>query len=502
MKTKSLAIVLCSLFALQVSAGDFKEDKMKNWHQWRGPTANGVALNANPPLKWDEKTNIKWKVAIPGESSATPIVWGDKVFVISAVKTEKKGKVAANAKAKPQTKNRQFTEAQREEFRKRFAKRQKQNKQAGGNQKTGKTQRKGRFGGGQRRGGRRGGFGFGSRTPTNIHKFNIICLDRKTGKVVWQKTANEVLPHEGKHGTGSFAPCSPVTDGKNLYVSFGSRGIYCYDLDGNLKWKRDLGKMSIARSFGEGTSPAVHNGTLIVNWDHEDDSYIYALDTSTGKDKWKIARDERTTWATPLIVEHKGKTHVITSASKRIRSYDLETGKVNWECGGNTRNVIPSPVYSNGVVYCFSGFFGASGLAIPIDSEGDITDSDKIVWKVNRGTPYVPSPMLYEGQIYFFQGNRGTLSTVDAKTGKQVYGQKRIPDMRQVYASPVGAGGHVFLSGRDGATHVIKHGKNYEFVGTNKLDGELDASPAIVGNQIFLRSKTHVYCIAEGSDTE
>lgn len=502
MKTKLLAIVLCSLFASQLSAGDFKHDKMKNWPQWRGPTANGVAIDANPPLKWDEKTNIKWKVAIPGESSATPIVWGDKVFVIAAVKTDKKGKVDPNAKAQPQRKRQTFTKKQIEEFRKRFAKRRKQNQQAGGNRKTGKTQRKGRSGGRQRRGGRRGFFGFGSRTPTNIYKFNVICLDRKSGKVVWQKTANEVLPHEGKRSDASFAPCSPVTDGKNLYVSFGSRGIYCYDLNGNLKWKRDLGKMDIVMSFGEGTSPVVHNGTVIVNWDHQGDSFIYALDSETGKNKWKVARNERTTWATPLIVEHKGRTHVITSASNRIRSYDLETGKVIWECSGMTRNVIPSPLASNGYVYCFSGFRGNSGMAISLDSKGDVSDSDKVLWHVDRGTPYVPSPLLYGEQIYYLQRNSGILSSVDVKTGKQLFANKRLPDLRTVYASVVGAGGYVFITDRSGATRIVKHGPKFESIGTNKLEAVINSSPAIVGNQIFMRSNTHVYCISRSSDTE
>jgi outer membrane protein assembly factor BamB len=330
-----------------------------------------------------------------------------------------------------------------------------------------------------------------------MHKFDVICLDRSTGNTLWRKTAREIAPHEGHHNTSNFAPSSPVTDGEKLYVSFGSRGLYCYDLNGNQLWSKDLGQMQIKNTFGEGASPAVHGNTLVVNWDHEGDSFIVALDASTGDQKWRQPRDEGSTWATPLIVSRNGRVQVITNGQNRCRSYDLATGELIWECGGQGPNPIPSPVLFEDKAILMTGFRTFQAYAIPLDATGDITDTDKIDWKLDDGTPYVSSPLLYGGTLYFTKERSGLMTSVDADTGQIKIRPQRLPNVNDLYASPVGAAEKVYFSSREGRTVVLKHAPELEVLAVNELDGPIDASPAIVGKEMFIRTATHLYCIAE-----
>ena len=347
------------------------------------------------------------------------------------------------------------------------------------------------------RGGGRGGFG-GGPPSTDKYQFILLCLDRDTGRTLWQKVVREEVPHEGHHRDHGYASYSPVTDGKLVFAYFGSRGLHCYDVLGNLKWQKDFGKMQTRNGFGEGSSPTLHGETLVVLWDHEgNDDFIVALDKHTGKELWRTSRDEPTTWSTPLVVEHEGRAQVVVNATGRIRSYDLNTGKQIWECGGMTANVIPSPVAANGIVYVTSGFRGNNLLAIKLGREGDLTGTDAIQWSHNRGTPYVPSPLLYDHRLYFFGGNEPRLSCFDVRTGKPLYETQRIEDLQGVYASPVGAAGRVYLVGRNGTSAVIKHADTVEVLSTNVLDDRIDASPAAVGKELFLRGHQYLYCIAE-----
>ncbi len=234
--------------------------------------------------------------------------------------------------------------------------------------------------------------------PTVYYKFEVLCFDRSTGDVLWQRTAREEVPHEGyRQGDGGYACYSPVTDGKNLYAYFGSRGLFCYDLDGNRKWERELGKMTIVAQFGEGGSLTLYGDVLIVNRDHQGDSAILAINKHTGETIWKVDRDEPTSWSTPLVLESGGKTQVIVSATNRVRSYELGTGKLIWECGGQTRNVIPSPVTGFGMVFATSGFRGNALQAIQLGRNGDLTDSDAVKWSVERGTPYCTVNVDFSG---------------------------------------------------------------------------------------------------------
>jgi outer membrane protein assembly factor BamB len=306
------------------------------------------------------------------------------------------------------------------------------------------------------------------------------------------------VPHETTHGDASWASASPVTDGRHLIASFGSAGIFCYDLAGNLQWQVDLGDMRTRNGFGEGSSPAIHGDTVVVNWDHEGPSFIVALDKNSGEVKWRVERDEPTSWSTPVFAEVNGGTQVIVSATNKIRAYDLATGEVLWTCGGMTLNTIPSPIVDGQTVYASSGFRGNALLAIDLGAaKGDITDGKAVRWRFDRDTPYVPSMLLYGERLYFIKHNKGILSCFNTRSGEAVYGPERLDDLKGVYASPVGAGGHVYIVGRAGNTVVLRDGNSFDVVAVNQLDDRFDASPAIVGDTLYLRGHKHLYSIGK-----
>ena len=428
------------LLFLMLAMPAFAADSDAWWPAWRGPDGSGAVHEAKLPVKWDDKTNIKWMTEIPGHGLATPVIWGDKLFVLTAIPTDK---------------------------------------DTGFSGSSGRAWMK-------------------PVSPDKFQKFDVIALNRKDGSIIWRKTAIEDAPHETYHGDASWASGSPVTDGKYLLAYFGSRGLFAYDLDGNFKWKVDLGDMTTRNGFGEGSSPVIHRDRVIVNWDHEGDSFIVTLDLATGKELWRKERDEPTSWSTPAIVEYGGKTQVIVSATNKIRAYDLKDGSVIWSCGGMTMNTIPSPIVRDNMVYVSSGFRGNALMAIDLTkADGDITDSDAVVWKFDRDTPYVPGMLLYKDSLYFIKSNNAILSNFDIKTGKANYGPVRLEDMKGVYASPIGADGKIYIVGRAGATTVLEHGKEYKVLSVNKIDDRFDASPAVAGNNLYLRGHKGVYCIGE-----
>ena len=471
-----LALLGAMLLLCATTAPAAAASATQNWPQWRGPLGTGIAPNAEPPVSWSETENIKWKVKIPGLGTSTPVIWENQVFVLTAIATGKKIELPAEPAATPPPAA---------------------DVSAGGPPERRKGGPDGPGPGGPGRSGKRGGGGgMRAERPTEVEQFVILCLDRQTGKVLWQETAREEVPHEAHHRSdGSFASCSPLTDGKHVFAYFGSRGLYCYDMAGKLQWSQDFGDMRIVMSFGEGSSPALYQDTLFVNWDHEGESFIIALDKNTGKTLWKNARDEKTSWSTPLVVEQDGKPQVIVCATGKIRSYEPATGKVIWECAGLTRNVIPSPVIGNGMVYATSGYQGNALLAIRLDRTGDLTGTDAIAWSVKKGTPYVPSPLLYNDRLYFFSGNNAMLSCFDAKSGRALIDAERIEALQGVYASPVGADGRVYVVGRNGTTVVLKSSDKLEVLATNRLEEKTDASPALAGKDLFLRGREYLYCI-------
>jgi outer membrane protein assembly factor BamB len=290
-----------------------------------------------------------------------------------------------------------------------------------------------------------------------------------------------------------------VTDGKVLIASFGSFGLFAYNLQGKLLWEKDLGDMRTRNSFGEGSSPALHGNTAVVLWDHEGDDFIVALDTRDGRELWRQRRDEPTGWSTPLIVEHGGKVQVVVNGTNRVRAYDLADGTLLWECAGQTANAIPTPVVDGGRVIVMSGFRGSALQVIQLGGQGDLSGTDAIVWSRNKGTPYVPSPLLYGSRLYFLSGNTGILSVLDAKSGRTDVEMERLEGISGVYASPVAADGRVYIAGRDGIVVVLKDGPKVEVLATNRLDDGFDASPALVGDRLFLRGRGSLYCLQEKS---
>ena len=430
----AIAIVfsVCWLLSLGAAA-----ERDRYWPQWRGPHATGASAAANPPAEWSETKNIRWKIEVPGRGSGTPVIWGDRLFLLTAVPVG----VPPDAAHAPR----------------------------------------------------------GQVQPRVTHKLLVMAIDRKTGKTVWERTAREVVPHEGAHQDfGTWASASAVTDGRYVFASFESNGLFAYDMNGKLLWEKDLGDKAMRNQFGEGSTPALHGDRLVVVWDHQGESFIVALDTRTGKELWRQKRDEIDSWATPLIVQHGGRAQVVTGAMKRVRTYDLETGAVVWETEGLTMNPIPSPVAGHGLVFLTSGFRGSKLKAVHLaKAKGDITGTAAIAWTLDRDTPYVPSPLLYDGILYLLKSNSGILSAFDAATGKPHYQLQRIETVPNVFASPVGAGGKVFIAGQDGAVAVLRHGPTYELMATNRLDDGFDASPAPVDREIYLRGRKNLYCVAE-----
>ena len=433
----SLSLGTVLLFALGASP-HAQDQTARYWAQWRGPHATGVSSTADPPLEWSETRNIRWKVEIPGRGSSSPIVWGDRVFVSTAVPVG----IDGAAQHAP-------------------------------------------------RGGTR---------PRDKHRFVVMALDRKTGKTIWERVAREQEPHEGSHfDNGTWASGSPITDGQHVYAYFESFGLYAYDMDGKLIWEKDLGDKRMRQEFGEGSTPALHGNTLIIVWDHiTGPSFVVALDKRDGKELWRTERKEIDTWATPLIVEVNGRAQAVVPAMERVRSYDLETGAVVWESDGLTMNAIPSPVYGDGLVFLMSGFRGNDLKAVRVaEARGNIDGTSAIAWTLDRDTPYVPSPVLVDGVLYFLKTNSGILSALDAKTGTPHYSNQRLDGVPNVFASPVAAKGRIYFPGREGTTIVIRSGPKYEVLARNTLDDGFDASPALVDNEMYLRGYKYLYAIAQ-----
>lgn len=428
-----------------------------NWPHWRGENGNGVSVEAKPPTEWSSTKNVKWKVAIPGQGSGSPVIWEDRVYVVSGVSAPK-GQADAG----------------------------KQRETSVGGQSRGQQS------GQRRRGGR------GSSTSLQVLHFTVFCLDRATGKQLWSKVAVEAKPHQGTHSTNNFASASPCTDGERLYAHFGSRGLYCYTMNGELAWKRDdLGNMETRNSFGEGSSPTLSGDRIIVPWDHEGQSALFSLNKLTGNTEWKVERDEPTCWATPLVIEHRGQKQIVMNGQNNARSYDFETGKELWRCGGQTERPVASAVAGNGIVFIGSGFRGSFLGAFRPNGSGNIEETNSVVWSTNRDTPDIASPLLSSGRLYFYKGKSGVLTCVDAATGKPHFEATRIPGLDSIYASPVAAGGHVYLTGRNGTTVVIKDSGNFEITSTNSVGETVDATPAPVDNELFIRGARTLFCISE-----
>lgn len=448
MKWITIVLFFCTcLLCVAADTGD--------WPYWRGPAADGMAVG-DAPLRWSDTQNVKWKIPIPGLGSSSPVIWGNQIFITTAVKIGPDPKSEESPTDAPAPKQNPM---------------------------------------------------FATPGPQAEHKFEVLSIDRRTGKILWQRTATTAKPHEGHHPQyGSFASNSPVTDGERLYAFFGSRGLYCYDLKGNLLWQKDFGvQMKMRMAFGEGQAPVLSGNRIILVFDHEAGSFMTVLDKFTGKEIWRVNRDEQTNWAAPLVVDFKGQKQIIVNAGKagnmtgagKVRSYDFETGKVIWECAGLGSNTIPHPVRQDDMVFVMSGHQSPNLMAIRLGRQGDLTGTDAIVWTQTRGNSYTPSPVIHDNKLYVLTDN-GMISCYNARTGEPYYHQQRLPDSYQFKSSPVGANGKLYLASENGDVIVLKMGEKFEVLSINTLtDQVFIATPAISGGQIYLRSKTTLFCIAE-----
>jgi outer membrane protein assembly factor BamB len=427
LRTCVAIIVTCTLLASLITAAAAAEG---DWPAWRGPNWDGMA-RGDAPLRWNDTERVAWKATPPGKGYSSPVVWGDRLFLTTAVPT---GAASSD-----------------------------------------------------------GGDPRGSLTE---HRFMVLAYERKSGQLLWERVARVATPHQPHHAQyGSFASNSPVTDGRHVIAFFGSRGLYCYTLDGTLVWQKDFGPLRMYNDFGEGAWTALDGNTLVVVVDHEGESFLIALDKTTGRELWRTPHQGNTNWTGPFITTHNGRKQVIVSASREAGGYDLATGKQLWGARGLGQNTVPAPVAADGLVFVMSGFRNPNLMAIRLGRDGDLTGTDAIVWQNQRGNSYSASPVLHDGTLYVLT-DTGMLSAFDTRTGKPHYQQARLPKAYNFKSSPVGVNGKLYLASENDDVIVVKMGPTFEVLATNTLrDQVFIATPAIVGGEIYLRSETALFCI-------
>ena len=431
----SLSFAALSFLAGRASAG--------NWPQWRGPDGSGISTEKNLPSEWSPTKNIKWKTPIDGRAHSSPIVWGNRVFVTTAIE----GAEVPGAKAaKHQIDGKDFVHPD----------------SLGANRK---------------------------------QTFKVVCLDRDSGKIVWQTTAWEGTPYDDRHRKSSYAASTPATDGKMVYAFFGAEGLYAFDFKGKLAWKAQLPAMGNL-GMGTGTSPILFDNLVIVQADEENGqtSFIAAFDKKTGKEVWKTPRKVQISWSTPLLVRTGSRAELIASGTESIVSYDPATGKELWRHKGVESNAIPSPVANSEMVYLVAGYPAKIAMAIKLGQNGDLTGTPNVPWKYEKGTAYVPSPILY-GDYLYLTTDRGILTCIDAKTGEVKYEGGRIPVPATFTASPVAFEGKILMTSEDGDTFIVKSGPKHEVIGTNSVGEAVYASPAIADGSIYIRGEKNLYRI-------
>ena len=449
MKTK-IPIFLITILNFGLTLLWSSEKHHHNWPQWRGINADGASQNGAVPVNWNETTNIKWKTPIPGKGLSTPVIWGNQIFITTAIELDEKATREAVKK---------FKKSQHAMIK----------------------------------------FTGQARTTQNIQQFKIYSIDKYSGEILWQKTVNEQYPHEGIHKANSWASGSCVTDGQHVIAHFGSNGIYCLDMAGKVIWEKDLGDMQMVMAFGEGNSPVLYKNKLVILWDHEGESKIHVFNKNTGKEIWQKNREERTTWATPIVVDINNSTQIIVPGKTRSIGYELETGKEIWTLSGLKEDIVPSPVFDGERIFLMTGFMKSKVLqAINLTiAQGELNNTDAVCWTKSANTPYVPSPLLSNGKLYILEGNKPKLSCIESMTGKIHYENQKLTGMKSFYASPISANGYIYFIDRKGNSIVIKEGDKFKIVGQNKLDDKFDASPVVSDNLLILRGLKHLYCISE-----
>lgn len=443
----SLALAAQLLLVSTFSAHAPAED---NWPSFRGQYASGVADNQNLPERWDGRkgTGVKWKTKIPGLAHSSPVVWGDRVYVTTAVSSRGDDKF-----------------------------------------------RHGLYGDGD---------ASDDRSP---QQWKLYALERRTGKIVWERTAYEGPPREKRHIKASYANSTPATDGRHVVAFFGSQGLYVYDTKGRLVWKKDLGVLNAGAydlpdyEWGTASSPVIYKNTVILQCDAQKDSFLLAADLKTGKTVWRVSRDELPSWGTPTVYPGKERAELVTNASNFIRGYDPETGKEIWRLGGSSKITAPTPVFADGLIVVASGRRPEAPIfVIRAGASGDITldkgqsSNRPVAWSKQARGSYMPTPLIYRGHLYVLS-NQGVLDCYDLKTGAEVYRQ-RIPHQGGGFsASPVASDGRLYLSAEDGDVFVVKAGPQFELLATNPVGELLMATPAVASGMMFVRAQHHVFAI-------
>jgi outer membrane protein assembly factor BamB len=415
-----------------------------NWPQFRGASA-GVVEDGILPTTWSTTENVAWTLEIPGRAWSSPIVWGDRVFVTSAV--------GGTDAEKP---------------------------------------KKGLYFGGER-----------DKPSDKIHRWMVYCIDFNSGKILWEKLAHQAVPKHSLHIKNTYASETPVTDGQRVYAYFGNYGLFCYDLDGRELWSKQFGSFKTRYNWGTAASPVLYKDRLYIVNDNDEQSYLIALDKKTGEQIWRVDRDEKSNWATPYIWENKQRTELITCGTGKVRSYDLD-GKLLWELGGMSAIAIPTPFAEHGLLYITSGYVGDKKrplFAIRPGARGDITlkddqDSNQyIAWCQKQGGPYNPSPIVY-GDYFYVLLDRGMLSCYDARTGSEIYSKKRIAAGANMFtSSPWANDGKIFCLSEDGDAFVIQAGTEFKVLGSSKLDEMCMATPAAVRGSLIIRTISKLYRI-------
>ena len=438
------------VFPLCGFSQDGQAHSVSHWNQWRGPLGTGVAPNAQPPVEWSNDKNIRWKTPLPGRGHSSPVLSADHVFLTTAI--------PVGPKLPPRMSGRP---------------------------------------------------GEHDNLPIDSkYQFVVMAVDRHQGTVLWKKVVREAVPLEAGHTTGSLATASPVTDGNFVYAYFGGQGVYCLDLQGNLVWERDFGPMHTKHGHGQGASPALYGDSLVVNWDHEDGSFLVVLDKRTGKNLWRRDRPEDTSWSSPIVIVRKDsqgvdRPQIVVCGTNRVCGYDLKSGDVLWQCEGMSSNVVATPVYGNNMLYVGSSYEKKILMAINLQgAQGDLTNTKHLAWTRIRGTPYVPSMLLYDDALYFLTHYQNIMTRVDGPSGKDQPGVLRLGELGNIYSSPVAANGHVYVTDLEGTTIVLSHETTPKLVAVNRLNESISASAAIEGDEIFLRGDDHLFCIGSRSPTD
>jgi outer membrane protein assembly factor BamB len=417
----------------------------QNWPSFRGPSASGVADEQNLPVSWDtsQGTGIQWKTRIPGLAHSSPIVWRDQVFVTTAISSRPDASF------------------------------------------------------------KRGLYGEGdASTDLTAQQWKLICLDRKDGKIVWERTAYEGTPKEKRHMKATYANSTPATDGEVVIALFGSQGLYAYDLTGKLLWKRDLGRLNVGAydlpdyEWGTASSPIIYRETVIVQCDQQKGSFLEALDRKSGRTVWKTERDELPSWGTPAIYPGKTRTELITNGSNFVRGYDPATGKELWRLGGSSKITAPTPVSAGELIVVASGRRPEAPIfAIRAGASGDITgQSKRVAWQKEQRGPYMPTPLIYNGYLYVL-GNAGIFDCYDLASGKEIY-RERLPHQGSGFsASPVASDGRIYLSSEDGDILVVRAGPKFQLLQRNAMGEPLMATPAISGGLLLTRTEHTLWAI-------